>query len=292
MKIKVSAPAKINLYLDVLWKLDNGFHNIQSTMQTVSLSDQITITAERSEETSIRVACTNPDIPSDERNIAWKAADLYLRTFCTEPMSVDVFIEKNIPVCAGLAGGSTDAAAVLIGLNSLLDERAGMIDLINCAAKLGSDVPFCLVKGTKITQKRGESMHSVPPMPDCLILICSSQESVSTAWAYGELDRIHNDFSDRRQMRDGIQSMIKGLQEQSLSGVTDNMYNIFEEAVLPLCPKAAKNRELLLEYGAVNAMMSGSGSAVFGIFTDRACAEAAKARLEGPDRKVFLCRPQ
>ncbi len=292
MKIKLDAPAKINLYLDVLWRLDNGFHNIQSIMQTVSLSDYVTVTVEKSENNVVRIACSNRNIPQDEHNIAWKAADLYLRTFGINGYSVDIYIDKNIPVCAGLAGGSTDAAAVLLALNALFEEKAGMIELIDCAAKLGSDVPFCLVKGTKITQKRGEQMSSVPPLPDCTILICSSGESVSTAWAYGELDRIHNDFSDRRKMRDNIQSMIAGLKQGDIKAVTDNMYNIFEEAVFPECPKAAKTKKLLLENGADNAMMSGSGSAVFGIFKDRTKAEKAKKILESGDRKVFLCRPQ
>ncbi len=292
MKIKIDAPAKINLYLDVLWRLDNGFHNIQSIMQTVTLSDFVTVTVEKTEKNSVHVACSNPDIPQDERNIAWKAADLYLRTFGINGYSVDIYIDKNIPVCAGLAGGSTDAAAVLLALNSLFGEKAGMLELIDCAALLGSDVPFCLVKGTKITQKRGEHMDSVPPIPDCTILICSSGESVSTAWAYGELDKIHNDFSDRRKMRDNIQSMIAGLKQCDIKAVTDNMYNIFEEAVFPVCPKAEATKKLLLEKGADNAIMSGSGSAVFGIFTDRTKAEKAKKSLESSERKVFLCRPQ
>lgn len=289
MNVKISAPAKINLYLDILWKRKDGFHNIQSIMQTVSLSDTVSIRTES--EGGIRITCSNPIIPQDERNIAWKAANEYINAFDVDCKGLSIYIEKNIPVCAGLAGGSTDAAAVLLGLNSIY-EKASVIELIDCAAKLGSDVPFCLVKGTKITQQKGEDMTSVPPMPDCTILICSSGESVSTAWAYGELDRIHNDFSDRREMRSNIRGMIDGLRGGSLNEVTSNMYNIFEEAVFPLCPKAKETKEKLLALGADNAMMSGSGSAVFGIFTDKEAALKARSALENSERKVFLCRPQ
>ncbi len=292
MEIKIEAPAKINLYLDVLSILDNGFHSIKSIMQTVTLSDDVSVSVEKTEKNSVHIACSNPDIPQDERNIAWKAADLYLRTFGINGYSVDIFIEKNIPVCAGLAGGSTDAAAVLLALNTLFEERASTPKLLECAAKLGSDVPFCLVKGTKLTENRGEEMKSVASMPDCTILICSSNESVSTAWAYGELDRIHSDFSDRSDSRESIQSMIDALNEANLKAVTDNMYNIFEDAVLPVCPKSSETKKLLLENGADNAMMSGSGSSVFGIFTDKTKAENAKKALETDERKVFLCRPQ
>ena len=292
MKIKIEAPAKINLYLDVLRRLENGFHSIKSIMQTVTLSDLVTVTVEKAEKSAIKIACSDPDIPQDERNIAWKAADLYMRTFGLDGYSVDINIEKNIPVCAGLAGGSADAAAVLLALDSLFEGRAGLSELIECAKKLGSDVPFCLVKGTKITENRGEQMHSAPPLPDCTILICSSGESVSTAWAYGELDRLHGDFADRRKANNNIQAMVKGLEQADINAVTDSMYNIFEDAVFPVCPKAAENKELLLKHGAAGAMMSGSGSSVFGIFTDTTKAENAKKALETEERRIFLCRPQ
>lgn len=292
MKIIIDAPAKINLYLDVLARLDNGFHSIESIMQTVTLSDSVTVTVARSDKNAVSVSCSDPEIPQDERNIAWKAADLYLKTFGINGCSVDINIVKNIPVCAGLAGGSTDAAAVLIALNSLFEEKASTEELLECAAALGSDVPFCLIKGTMITRNRGERMEAVPPLPDCYILICSSHESVSTAWAYGELDRLHGDFADNGNASASMQSMIEGLKQADLNTVKDSMYNIFEEAVFPLCPKAAETKKLLLDNGSENAMMSGSGSSVFGIFTDRTTAENAMKALQTEERKVFLCKPR
>lgn len=290
MKITVNAPAKINLYLDVVSRLDNGFHGIESIMQTVSLYDHVTVSAEESARSAITVSCNVPEVPQDERNIAWKAARLYLDTFEIGSYLVDVKIDKSIPVCAGLAGGSTDAAAVLIALNSLFNEKATEKELLHCAAKLGSDVPFCLMKGTRLTENRGEVMQRVAAMPECTILVCSSGESVSTAWAYTELDRLHGDFSEGKNRR--VADFIKHLEGGDINTVAENMYNIFEDAVFPVCPLAKKSKELLLNNGAINAMMSGSGSSVFGIFADEGAAKKAKAALETSERKVYLCKPQ
>lgn len=290
MKITVNAPAKINLYLDVVSRLENGFHGIESIMQTVSLCDKVTVTAECGKEPAISVCCNVPEVPQDERNIAYKAARLYLDSFGITGCSVDIKIEKSIPVCAGLAGGSTNAAAVLTALNSLFGGRATDDALLECAARLGSDVPFCLTKGTMLTKGRGEAMTPVPPMPDCTLLICSSGESVSTAWAYGELDRLHGNFENCSKK--SIAPIINALDSGDIRSVTSNMYNIFEDAVFPLCPKAKESAKLLIKNGAAGAMMSGSGSSVFGIFTDRSAAENAKKALETDERKVFLCRPQ
>ena len=289
MNISVNAPAKINLYLDVVSRLDNGFHAIESIMQTVSLHDTVHINAEPCEKKTISLCCSNPEIPQDERNIAWKAARLYLDTFNVNGYSIDIKIEKRIPVCAGLAGGSADAAAVLIGLNSLFNEKASSEELLECAARLGSDVPFCLVRGTKLTEGRGEIMKDVAGLPDCALLICSSGESVSTPWAYGELDRIHGDF---KNCKHNVGEFIKHLASGNVTQLAENMYNIFEDAVFPACPLAEKSKDLLLKNGAIGAMMSGSGSSVFGIFADEKTAIKAKEVLESSERQVYLCRPQ
>jgi 4-diphosphocytidyl-2-C-methyl-D-erythritol kinase len=230
------------------------------------------------------------EVPQDERNIAFKAARLYLESFEISGYSVNIQIDKSIPVCAGLAGGSTDAAATLTALNSLFGEKARNDELLECAAKLGSDVPFCLEKGTKLTKGRGEQMISVPEMPDCTVLICSSGESVSTAWAYAELDRIHGDFAENKGK--SVADFVKHLEIGEIKAVAENMYNIFEDAVFPVCPLAKNTKELLLSHGAINAMMSGSGSSVFGIFPDEKTALEAKTSLETSERKVFLCKPQ
>jgi 4-diphosphocytidyl-2-C-methyl-D-erythritol kinase len=259
-------------------------------MQSVSLYDLVTVTAWESEKVAITVSCNVPEVPQDERNIAFKAARLYLESFEISGYSVNIQIDKRIPVCAGLAGGSTDAAATLTALNSLFGEKARNDELLECAAKLGSDVPFCLEKGTKLTKGRGEQMISVPEMPDCTVLICSSGESVSTAWAYAELDRIHGDFAENKGK--SITDFVKHLEIGDIKPVAENMYNIFEDAVFPVCPLAKDTKKLLLSHGAINAMMSGSGSSVFGIFADEKTALEAKTSLETSERKVFLCKPQ
>ncbi|MBQ1934015.1 MAG: 4-(cytidine 5'-diphospho)-2-C-methyl-D-erythritol kinase [Clostridia bacterium] len=289
MNISVNAPAKINLYLDVVSRLDNGFHEIESIMQTVSLHDTVHISVEPCNDDTISLYCSNPDIPQDERNIAWKAARMYLDTFDVQGYSIDIKIEKRIPVCAGLAGGSTDAAAVLLALNSLFNKKASTDDLLECAARLGSDVPFCLVRGTMLTEGRGEIMKDVSRIPDCALLICSSGESVSTPWAYAELDRLHGDFKTSKR---SVGNFIECLNNGNLNDIAKNMYNIFEDAVFPACPLAEKSKDLLLKNGAIGAMMSGSGSSVFGIFADEETAIKAKSALDSSERQVYLCRPQ
>lgn len=205
---------------------------------------------------------------------------------------MDIFIEKHIPVGAGLGGGSADAAAVLTGLNQLFQYRAGILELLDAAAQLGSDVSFCLVGGTKITQKRGEAMTSVPSLPRCSILICPHICRISTKWAYAELDRLYgNQFTDREDRRAKIHAMLNALKRGELSGVTQNVYNIFEEAIFPLMPEVRETRDLLLTLGADTALMSGSGSSVFGIFTSTERAWDAKYRLETAGRPVCLCHP-
>ncbi|MGN1473779.1 MAG: 4-(cytidine 5'-diphospho)-2-C-methyl-D-erythritol kinase [Eubacteriales bacterium] len=292
MKLRLTAPAKINLFLDVLWKRADGFHNIQSIMQTVSLADTVVLNIAEAAENRITLSCTDSSIPTDSENLAFRAAELYFERFGISGKTLDIFIEKHIPIGAGLAGGSADAAAVLSGLNKLFGSKAGMLELIDTAVRIGSDVPFCLVGGTKVTQKRGEDMVSVSPLPDCSIVICSGNQRISTKWAYEELDRIYNGrFSDRADRRARIRSMIHALNTSDLAGVVTNTYNIFEDAVLPLCPEAKENRDSLLSLGADAALMSGSGSAVFGIFRSSEQAQNAKRILEAPQRRVYLCRP-
>lgn len=291
MRITVPAPAKINLYLDIAAKMENGFHSIKSVMQTVSLSDTVIIDAEKTDSPYVNVSCSDSDIPSGKGNIAYKAATLFFERFHISDVSADIHIEKIIPHSAGLAGGSTDAAAVLYGLNSLLGNIASEAELLGIAAEVGSDVPFCLAKKTALTLSRGEDITPLSDMPDCYILICSASEQVSTASAYAKLDGIYGDFSSIDRKGTDINAMIASINNKDINGVCKNLFNIFEAAVLDDCPKAKELRERLLILGAKGAMMSGSGSSVFGIFTDSKTAKNAKAELDG-FCKAFICRPQ
>lgn len=291
MRITVPAPAKINLYLDVIGKMENGFHQIKSVMQTVSLADTVIIQTERSDPSHISVNCSAPDIPSGEGNIAFKAARLFFERFCIADVSADIYIQKVIPHSAGLAGGSTDAAAVLYGLNASLGYIASEEELLAVAAMVGSDVPFCLTKKTALTLSRGEEITPLSDMPDCHILICSAGEQVSTASAYARLDEIYGDFTSVERNGADINALISAINNGDILGVCSNTFNIFESAVFDTCPKAKDIRDRLLALGANTAMMSGSGSSVFGIFTDSKNAAKAKSQLDG-FCKTFICRPQ
>ncbi len=249
-----NAYAKINLYLDVINKRADGFHDILSVMHTVSLCDRVKIEAITSDEREIRLSVIGADLPCDNRNIAYRAAEVYLDRsgVCSK---INIEIEKNIPIGAGLAGGSTDAAATLRTLNRIYS-RLTEEELLKIAADLGSDVPFCLVGGSAICEGRGDIMTPVN-IAEKSFVIAIGEERVNTARAYGELDRLYSDFKDARP-----QDTIKAELMQS-NDITTSLYNIFED-VAPDGVNRLKTR--LTELSAAYVLMSGSGPSVFGIF--------------------------
>lgn len=266
--METRANGKINLYLDVLTGGESGFHEIVSVMQSVSLCDRVLISAARSGASSVRLECNLPYVPCDERNIAHRAAMLLLEE---SGIAADVFIrlQKRIPVAGGMAGGSTDGAAVLTALNRLLGTPLTTERLLTLAAKLGSDVPFCLLGKTALCEGRGEIITPIPNRARLLLLIVPSSENVSTPWAYAELDAMFGDFAGRRaEGQPRLDRLKAALAAGDTDGVVQNMYNVFEEAILPKRPLAMHAKELLLEGGAIGAMMSGSGPTVFGVFAD------------------------
>lgn len=275
--MEMRANGKINLYLDVLSDGASGFHEIRSIMQSVSLCDRVTVSAVRGQDTSIRLSCNLPYIPCDARNIAYKAAELFLRESGVTA-EVRIRLQKRIPVAGGMAGGSTDGAAVLRSLNKLFGEPLTTEQLMAAAEGLGSDIPFCLVGKTAVCTGRGEVIKPIPNRAKLQLLIVPSSESVSTPWAYAELDKQFGDFAGRKvQNAARFDALTAALAAGDVEGIGKSMYNIFEEAILPKRPLALRAKELLLEHGAAGAMMSGSGPTVFGIFADgdaRRCAEA------------------
>lgn len=276
--MEARANGKVNLYLDVLSRADNGFHQIKSIMQSVSLCDRMLVSAARGSLTDIRISCDVPYVPCDERNIAYKAAAKFLEASGISA-EVDIALQKRIPVSGGMAGGSTDAAAVLRALNKLFGGAMSNEELYKLSASLGSDVPFCLMGKTALCEGRGEILTPLENRAKLLFLIVPSSEIVSTPWAYGELDRRFGDFSGRdNEAR--FDTLCQALASGDARGVAANMYNIFEDAILPERPVARRAKELLLENGAIGAMMSGSGPTVFGIFADEETRNAAKAVLK------------
>ncbi len=286
------AYAKINLCLDVTGKRENGYHEIDGVMQSVTLCDLVTLTFEPRESTEIVLTAEgNPDMPTDEKNLAYRAAKRLLETVGVTG-AVQIHLQKRIPMAGGLAGGSTDAAAVLRGLNRLLPDPCEIEKLCEIGSRLGADVPFCVVGGAMRTRGIGDVLTPVPSMPDCYIVIARRGEGVSTPWAYGKLDEMYDDFRDGADRPDaGLPDLLAALERGSLDDACASVYNIFEPVVCQLQTDVTVLREEMLRRGAVVSRMSGSGPSVFGIFADKAAAETACGSLIGMGAEAFVCRP-
>ena len=282
MKTFEKANAKINLFLDVVGKMDNGFHEIRSVMHSITLSDSISIERFPSSEGRISIFVKGKYfLPCNNKNLAYRAAELFSETL-QEPLSVRIGIQKRIPVSAGLAGGSSDAAAVLKTLNRINGYPFTREMLCRMGEKLGSDVPFCILGKTQLCCGRGEKMQMLPLKTKMNFLVAIGDEHVSTAAAYSRLDELYGDFKARgEESEQRYNALLKAISEDDERGIASNMYNIFESAVLPLCPQAQAIKEKMLENGALGAMMSGSGPSVFGIFESKEKAEQAASVIGG-----------
>lgn len=286
------ANAKINLYLNVLSRREDGYHRIQSVMQTVSLCDLISLDFYPSAHTSIRMqASGDPSLPTDCRNLAFRAAERLL-AHTGRSGAVEIRLEKHIPVAAGLAGGSADAAAVLRGLNALLGSPLSTEELLTLGAGLGADVPFCIRGGCAEVGGIGEELAQVPSMVSRPLLVACLGEGVSTPWAYAELDRRYGNFAEAREEDGRLSRLLSALEKGEDIARTGALYNVFEEAVLPQRPGALALRRAMLDGGACAAMMSGSGPSVFGLFSDEQTAAATLEALRGMGAKAFLCYPR
>ena len=286
--MKIEAYAKINLYLDVMGKRYDGFHNIRSVMQRVSLCDYITVTKVSGDCGSISVNCTSANLPCDNSNLVWKAAKLFFEYTQISDYSVLIEIEKHIPISAGLAGGSADAAATLTALNEIFETNLSSEELCNIGVTIGSDVPFCISGRTSIAEGRGEILRNVESRLDLILVIAKGGEGVSTPKAYGRLDELFGDnlceeFGD-------LNGMLMAIDQGDVQQVCKYLYNTFEEAVLPVHIEASKAKAFMLERGALAAMLSGSGPSVFGIFPDEYTAEAVARQLSEMGYESHLCR--
>lgn len=286
MVISVDAFAKINLFLDIESLRDDGYHNILSLMQSVSLHDTLTVEYESAEEKSIKIVCSDPSIPCDRRNLAYKAADIY-------PIvgNVRISIDKRIPMSAGLAGGSADAAAVLIALNSIASKPMSTDELKALGNKLGADVPFCIERGSCIAMGTGDILKKAPSMPYYPIIIAKKGDGMSTPEAYRALDTKYNKFSGYKPETDRLDILISSEQTSSLSDYSRGLFNIFESVVEPCRPYVTELKEVMLSSGAVCSMMSGSGTSVFGIFEREDEATEALAKLKARGADAHLCYP-
>ena len=287
VSVKEYAYAKINLYLDVLSKREDGFHDIKTVMHTVSLRDELTVTARRAERPSIRLTTLGmPKLPCDSRNLAYRAAELFLSATLISA-EIDIKLVKNIPVAAGLAGGSSDAAAVLRALNRVFKRPLTEKRLLELAAELGSDVPYCLIGGTALCFGRGERMERLPERLALHLVVAIADEHVSTPQAYSELDRMFLDFTVERDTAHerAFLYIMEGIDSGSLNA--NELYNIFENAVFATCPKAELIKKTMVELGATHALMSGSGPSVFGVFSSSKDAKAAVSHFVNNGIKAY-----
>ena len=268
MKTRIKAYAKINLHLDITAIRDDGYHNIESIMQSVSLCDIVDI--EIIEDEKIIIECDAAGVPLDEKNIAYKAARRFLDKAGKNGGAI-IKIKKNIPMAAGLAGGSADGAAVLVGLNELFDGALTKDELYSLGASLGADVPFCMACGCCLTEGIGDRMSRIQPLSsETVLVIACGGEGVSTPMAYRMLDEKYNNFVDYEPA--DYKVLIENIAQKDPE-FYKQLFNIFEEPVSSVRPVVREIKALMLQGGASSAMMSGSGPSVFGVFDDVSDAE-------------------
>lgn len=267
--IELAAYAKINLGLDVVRRLENGYHEVKMVMQTIGLHD--TLRMEKTKE-GIALFVDSSEAPADENNLAYKAARL-LKEHCGAAEGISIHLQKRIPVAAGMAGGSTDAAAVLKGMNRLLSLGLSEEELCGIGVHLGADVPYCIVGGTALAEGIGEKLTVLPDAPDSVVLVAKPPISVSTKYVYETLR-----LSEIKKHPD-IDGMVSAVREGSLVGIVSRMENVLESVTEKQYPVITRIKHFMEENGARKALMSGSGPTVFGIYEDRSVAEKAAEKL-------------
>lgn len=269
-KIKLKALGKINLGLDVLGRRPNGYHDVRMVMQTVYLYDQILL--EKTDKEGISLKTNLFYLPVNENNLAYRAAKMLIDEFAIKE-GVHISLEKHIPVAAGMAGGSSNAAAVLYGMNRLFHLGLTDQELMERGVKLGADVPYCIMRGTVLAEGIGEELTPLPAMPKCHVLLAKPPVSVSTQKVYEKLD------AQEVTKHPDIDGILLGLQTGDLKKITSSMGNVLENVTITEYPQIERIKDVMKEEGALNAMMSGSGPTVFGIYDDRMLARRAAARI-------------
>ncbi len=283
-QINLKAMAKINLGLDVVRRREDGYHDLRMVMQTVRLFDRIKISTTRS--TGVRVKTNLRYLPTDRSNHAYQAAQMMLDEFSIKS-GVFIELQKHIPVAAGLAGGSSDAAAVLVGMNILFGLGLSQEELRQRGVKIGADVPYCIMRGTALAEGIGDRLTPLPRIPDCSIIIAKPDDRVSTKYVYTHLSL------DEQTRHPQIDDQIEAIRQGDLRRMSELCGNVLESVTIPVHPQIAALKEAMCAEGALNAMMSGSGPSVFGIYDDKIKAEKAfrKLRREFPHTQIFLTSP-
>lgn len=277
--ITVKSPAKINLFLDILGKMDNGFHSLFMVMQSVDLYEKVAV--DRADKDGIFLTCSDPRLPQDDKNIAYKAASAFFDyTEITPCCKID--IEKHIPFAAGLAGGSADAAAVIVALNKLYETKLSTEALCEIGLTVGSDVPFCIMGGTCLSQNRGEVLSKLKPLKECFIVLAKPESGVSTAQAYAAADSAHIYHPDKLRM---LEACANG----DFEGICKLAGNVFEQVIEVV--ERVEFKKIMRNHGSVLSQMSGSGPTVFGIFENEANASACADELRKICDDVYVTKP-
>ena len=279
-EISVKALAKINLGLDVVRRREDGYHEVKMVMQTIHLFDRLEM---KKTAGGITMTTNLSFLPTNENNLVYKAAKLLMDEFQIRD-GIDVKLHKYIPVAAGMAGGSTDAAAVLYGMNRMFELGLSKEELMQRGVKIGADVPYCIMRGTALAEGIGEQLTALPPMVKCPILIAKPQISVSTKFVYENLKL------DENTVHPDIDRLVEDIRRKDLAAITSDMGNVLETVTIPNYPVIAEIKEHMMEHGAAGAMMSGSGPTVFGLFDDKEKAVAAYEAMQafGLAKQVYL----
>lgn len=286
-RMQKKAYAKINPVLDVLRRREDGYHELRMIMQTVNIYDTLELVKS---ESGIRLTCDTGLLPCDDGNIVYRAARLMQETFSLKE-GIEIHLTKKIPMAAGMAGGSADAAATLHGMNELFDLKLTTEKLCELGVKLGADVPYCILGGTMLAEGIGEKLTALPPMPECRLVVAKPDFDVSTKYVYENL------HANSLKEHPDVDGMIAAIRANDLEAVATCMENVLETVTVRKYPQISELKNLMCNMGALNALMSGSGPSVFGLFTDEKAAEdcATEIRKNGLASQVFVtnfCKPE
>jgi 4-diphosphocytidyl-2-C-methyl-D-erythritol kinase len=285
-KLTLRAYGKINLGLDALRKRPDGYHEVAMIMQNVEIYDELTLTKKDEPGIELTVEAETGEIPTDRRNLVWRAAEGLIGEFGID-CGVQISLKKRIPVAAGMAGGSSDCAAALVGMNRLFELKLTREELMERGVKLGADVPYCILGGTALAEGIGERLTALTPMPQCSLVVAKPGISISTPFVYQRL-RV-----DELDSHPDILGMRQAIESGSLDGIISRLGNVLETAAIPAFPVVGELKKALAKRGAEGVLMSGSGPTVFGIFrSDEAAEDAAKRLSEtGLAQQIFVTHP-
>lgn len=289
---EINAYAKINLGLDVLGRRPDGYHEVKMVMQTVDICDVLTF---EKAGTGITISTDSGELPTDGDNLIYKAVKLLFDKYGVEE-GISIHLQKRIPIAAGMAGGSSDAAAALKGINEIFQLGCSLDELRELGVKIGADVPYCVMGKTALAEGIGEKLTVLPSMPDCLFLVAKPDINVSTKYVYAQLEHAqleheHLDAGEPYEHPD-IDGMVQAIKEGSMEGILKRMGNVLESVTIPAHPVIGTLKERMMELGAEGSLMSGSGPTVFGVFRDEEKAQRAFLQLkeEKYAKQIFLAR--